>query len=189
MKIKQLLEELDKYNINEFANSNECGLEVTEDMMKECPDLDYHEIQDRVKYLIYKIEHCKDITNLQGLKVSNVATHTWHNPNTHETKTYNISICLGKTNKENIVQKNSGYGLYHMKFGKKQHWGLSKDCLNNIHWLQDGTVKEIKTGLNTFDNTKFDVVFGKQLYGIALEYNAYNNETTLITCYKKTKRH
>lgn len=192
MNIKKLNEELEQ--MLEMANSEECGKEVTEQMINECnekegTDFDFNNLQDKINFLIYKIETNKDKTNIQGLKISEVAQKTWTHPTTGKTKTYNISLCLGRTNKENIVRTDSGYGLYHMKYGNSNHWGSSKECLSNITWLQRGTITPIKTGPNTFDLTKFAIKFKGHIYGIALDYDKWNNECTIITCYKETKRH
>ena len=75
-----------------------------------------------------------------------------------------------------------------MKYGDSKHWNSSKQCLSNIKWLQNGTIKPIKTGNNTYDITKIDIIFGKKLYGIALEYNSWNNVSTIITCFEKTNK-
>lgn len=191
MDIKKLNEELEQ--MLEMANSKECGKEVTEQMINECNEkegtnFNFNNLQDKINFLIHKIETNKDRTNIQGLKISEVAQKTWTHPTTGKTKTYIIGLCLGRTNKENIVRTDSGYGLYHMKYGDSKHWNSSKQCLSNIKWLQNGTIKPIKTGNNTYDITKIDIIFGKKLYGIALEYNSWNNVSTIITCFEKTNK-
>ena len=191
MNIKKLNEQL--LNLLEMANSEECGKEVTKEMIdeyneKEGTSFNFNNLQDKINFLIHKIE-TTDKTNIHGLKVSNIVSKIWTHPTTGQTKTYNISLCLGRTNKENIVRTDSGYGLYHMKYGNSNHWGSSKECLSNITWLQRGTITPIKTGPNTFDLTKFAIKFKGHIYGIALDYDKWNNECTIITCYKETKRH
>ena len=192
MNIKELNEELLK--LLEMANSEECGIEVTKEMMddvneKEGTNFDFNNLQDKVNFLIHKIETTQDRTNIYGLKVNDVAIKTWTHPTTGETKTYHISLCLGRTNKHNIVRTDSGYGLYHMKYGESNHWGSSKQCLKNITWLQRGTISPIKTGLYTYDLTKFAIKFKDRTYGIALDYDTWNDICTIITCYIETKRH
>ena len=108
-----------------MANSEECGIEVTKEMIdeyneKENDDLNFNNLQDKIKFLVHKMENSSR-NKIYGLKVSNVRPVNWYNPITNKKVDTNITICLGQTDKNNIVIENSRYGLYHIKYGKKQH--------------------------------------------------------------------
>lgn len=190
MNIKELNEELLK--LLEMANSEECGVEVTKEMMeevnqKEGTNFDFNNLQDKISFLVYKIEQSPK-NKIYGLKVSNVRPINWYNPITNKRLVTNVTICLGKTNKDNIVVKDSRYGLYHMKYGKNQHWGLSKQCLLNINNLLQGEIYPIKQGIHKNDPTYVDIVNNKHVYGIGLAHSTKDNETVLITCFLKTRQ-
>lgn len=190
MNIKKLNEELEQ--MLEMANSEECGKEVTEQMIKEYndkegTDFDFNNLQDKIKFLIHVMENTAK-NKIFGLKISNVRPINWYNPISHKQVTTNVTICLGKTNANNIVNTNSRYGLYHMKYGKNQHWGLSKQCLENINNLLIGQIYPIKKGLHKGDPTYIDIVNEKHVYGIGLAHTTKDNETVLITCYIKTRQ-
>lgn len=190
MNIKKLNEQL--LNLLEMANSEECGKEVTKEMIdeynqKEKDHLNFNNLQDKIKFLVYKMENSPR-NKIYGLKVSNIRPINWYNPITNKKVNTNITICLGQTDKNNIVIENSRYGLYHMKYGKKQHWGLSKQCLLNINMLLQGTIYPIKRGIHKNDPTYIDIVKDKHVYGVGLAHSTRDNETVLITCFVKTSK-
>ena len=180
-------EAINEEQLNEFADSRFCGIEVTDDI---CPG----SIQDKIAWMVEQIDKTSENDKIVGYKVSKVKEIEREDYYTHEKKTYHVTITMGATDGNNIIKHSTGFGLYHLRHKKdsykrgKNHWKESKEILNhNIQDFIDTPVEDYYDEKGNLQPAKVQISVGGKYFLIGLSgYGSiHDDETILITCYNK----
>lgn len=178
-------EDINKQPINEFANSKFCGIEVTDDIC-------VGSVQDKVIWMVNRIDKTAENDKIVGYKVSNVKIIKRENYYTHKQKTYNVTITMGETDANNIIKPSTGFGLYHLRYKKdsykrgKNHWKESKEILKyNLQDFINSPVEDYYDDKGNIQPAKVKININGNFFLIGLDgYGSiHDDETILITCY------